>query len=85
MSKGNMTAGKRQRQEAKRAKAKAKVERREARQSAVPDAAEAGNATESQLMDELAELHRSLEAAEIAPEDFEERREQIRLQLEQLQ
>ncbi len=85
MTRSKTTAGKRQRQQQKQAKARTKVERREARHSlaAEPVVAPVG-ATESQLIEELAVLHRALESEEVSMQEFEERREVIRTQLEQL-
>lgn len=92
MSRSRTTAGKLQIQAQKRAKAQAKIERREARGTAAPEDASEGqhapegqHATESELIDGLADLHRSLEAGELPLNEFEERREQIRGQMERLQ
>lgn len=85
MTRPKVTSGKRQRQEQKRSKAQAKAERRSERQSAdaTPSEAPAG-ASEPQLLEELAELHRALEDGTVGQQEFEERRERIRTQLEQL-
>lgn len=86
MTRPRTTSGKRQRQDQKRAKAQAKVERRVARQSSEPElVTPLGTASESELMDDLAVLHRSLESGAVQLPEFEERREQIRTQLERLQ
>lgn len=86
MSRSRPTAGKRQRQQQKREKAQIKVERRAARQAMEPESIETPvEASESQLIDELAGLHHSFEAGELEHDDFENRREQIRRQLEQVQ
>jgi len=85
MSRSRTTAGKRRRQEQQRAKARMKEERREARHSAVPDPGAPVERSESQLLEDLADLHRALESAEVSLQEFEERREHIRIQLEQLQ
>jgi hypothetical protein len=81
-----MTLGKRQVQAQKRAKAQAKTERREARHSGEPepDGASSGM-SEPEIMEELATLSRALEAGEISLQEFEERREHLRSQLERLQ
>lgn len=86
MAKSKTTSGKRLRQERQRVKAQAKLERRaERRQVAAEESPEPVESTESELIDELAGLHRSLEAGELSLQDFEGRREHIRTQLEQLQ
>lgn len=85
MSKPRTTAGKRNVQQQKREKAKEKQERRAARRLEDP-AVEAVqvDTTEAELIDELAAIHRAVETAAISPDEFESRREQIRLQLEQV-
>jgi len=86
MSKPRTTAGKRNVQQHKRERAKAKEERRAARRAEEPETdIPVGGATESELIEELAALHRGVEAATMTPEEFETRREQIRLQLEQIE
>ncbi len=86
MTRPRTTSGKRQRQEQKRQKAQAKVERRVARQADSDEPApEVTGASESELMEALADLHRALEAGDVPLNEFEDRREIIRTQLEQLQ
>ncbi len=86
MARSKTTAGKRQVQAQKQAKAQAKVQRREARHSVASEpTAVFSDASESQLMEELAVLHRSLEAGIVPLQEFEERREHIRTRLEALQ
>lgn len=73
-------------QQHKREKAQAKQERRAARRLEGPDVdAPPVEATEGELLEQLAALHRAVEAATLSPEDFESRREEIRLQLEQIE
>jgi enterochelin esterase-like enzyme len=80
-----MTSGKRQRQQQQREKAQAKVERKAARQASEPEGPTVPvESSEAELMEQLASLHRSIEADAISYQEFEERREQIRQQLEQL-
>ena len=85
VSRPKVTSGKRQRQEQKRSKALAKAERRSERQAAdqTPSEPPAG-ADESQLVEELADLHRALEEGKVGLQEFEEQREQIRARLEGL-
>lgn len=85
MSRSRTTAGKRNVQQKKREKARAKQERRAARREGDLDPTEPVEASEAQLVDELAALHAALEAGEVSIYDFEERREHIGNQLEQIQ
>lgn len=86
MSRSQTTAAKRQRQEQKRAKARTKEERREARHAGGTDLpTPAVEGSETQLVEEFAALHQDFESGVIDRGAFEERREQIRAQLEQLQ
>lgn len=86
MSGSRPSAGKRNLQQQKREKAQAKEARRAARRAADPDPPPARvDATEAELIGQLAELHRAAERGEVSAQDFEERREQIRKQLEQLE
>lgn len=86
MTRPRTTAGKRNVQLHKREKAQAKKERRAARRLESPEVGTTGvEATETELIDELAALHRAVETAAITPEEFEQRRENIRLQLEQIE
>jgi hypothetical protein len=79
------TAGKRERERAKQEKAQAKAERKAARQAAEPDGEEIPSGrSESEVIEDLGALHRALETGEVSPEDFEERRDQLRRELEQL-
>ena len=85
MSRSRTTAGKLQRQQQKQAKARTKLERREARHLVGPESAAApSEVSESQLLEELAVLHRALESEQVSLQEFEDRRERIRIQLEQL-
>jgi hypothetical protein len=78
------TIGKRNVQQMKREKAQAKQERKAARR-AVPEAGPAPvMASEAELIEELAGLSRSLESGQLSPREFEDRRERIRTQLEQI-
>ncbi len=85
MTRARPTASKRNVQQHKREKARAKQERRAARRIEDPlvDTIRI-QATEEELIDELAALHRAVETATISPDEFESRREVIRLQLEQI-
>lgn len=86
MTRPRTTAGKRNVQQHKREKAKEKQERRIARRLEAPDAeAIRVEASESELIEELAAIHRAVEMATMSPDEFESRREQIRLQLEQIE
>ena len=79
------SAGKRRREQEKLEKARAKAGRRAARQAGDPAAGEPlSQLSESQLIEELGALHRGLEAGEISPEAFEERRDHLHAQFEQL-
>lgn len=84
MSGSRQTAGKRNLQEQKREKARAKEARKAARRAGDPDATPARvEATEAELIERLANLHRAAEAGEVSAQEFEEGREHIRKQLEQ--
>lgn len=86
MTRSRATWAKRQRQEQKRAKARAKEERRDARHSAPDDPLTVPvEASEPELLEELASLHRALESGEVELQEFEDRRDHIRTQLENLQ
>jgi hypothetical protein len=77
------SVGKRQREQQKLERAQAKAERKAAR--LVPDAELADGSpqrSESELIEDLAALHRALEASELSPEEFQERRDRIQTQLE---
>ncbi len=85
MTKSRTTSGKRQRQQQQREKAQAKVERKAARQASEPEElAQPVESSELELMEQLAVLHRSIEAGDLSYQEFEERREHIRQQLEHL-
>jgi len=86
MSRPRTTAGKRNVQQRKREKAQASQERRAARRLAGPQVdATPVEASEPELIDELARIHSAVETGAMAPEEFEQRRELIRLQLEQIE
>jgi hypothetical protein len=80
------TAGKRSVQQHKREKAQAKVARKASRRAAESDATPVPvEATEAELIEQLADLQRAAESREVSAQEFEERREQIRKQLEQIE
>jgi hypothetical protein len=80
------TAGKRNVQQNKLEKARAKQLRRAARRQADPEvSAPTVEASESELLAELAEIHGDVETGAVSPQDFEQRRERIREQLEQIE
>ena len=86
MSRSHVTAGKRNVQQHKREKAQAKQERRAARQQKSEDVStNPVEASETDLLSELAAIHKAVEAATMSPEEFEQRREHIRLQLEEIE
>ena len=86
MSRSRMTAGKRNVQQHKREKAQAKQERRAARQlERAETSTNPVEASEADLLAELAAIHKAVEAATMSPEEFEQRREHIRLQLEEIE
>lgn len=79
------SVGKRQRERQKMEKARSKAERRAARLTTDEEPGESGAPrSEAELMEDLGALHRSFEAGEISPDDFEERRGQLQAQFEQL-
>lgn len=79
------SVGKRQRERQKLEQAKAKAERKAARRAAGAEPAVAlSDRSEAELMEDLGALHRALEAGVVPPEEFEERRDRIQAQLEQL-
>jgi hypothetical protein len=86
VSRPRTTVGKRNVQQHKREKAQAKQQRKAARrlESAEVDTTSV-DATETELIGELAAIHAAVETATISPEEFEQRREGIRLQLEQIE
>jgi hypothetical protein len=86
MAPSRSTVGKLQRDQAKRAKAKAKQEDRLARKSERPESDEsaAPRAEEDQgkLLEEFARLHEDLEEGRISLDDFEVRQEDLRARLQ---
>jgi hypothetical protein len=79
------TAGKRNVQQHKREKAQAKQQRRAARRLADPEAdATPVEASEAELVAELANIHGAVESGSISIDEFEQRREHISEQLEQI-
>lgn len=79
------SVGKRERERQSRERAQAKAERKAARQTTEVEEPEiASLRSEPELIEELAALQRTFEAGQISPEDFEERRDRIRAQLERL-
>jgi hypothetical protein len=79
------TAGKRNLQQQKREKAQAKEARRAARRAAEPDASVLPGDSEAELIEQLASLQRAAESGEVSDQEFDERRERIRKQLEQIE
>jgi len=80
------TAGKRNLQQQKREKAQAKVARKAARRAADPETTLVPvDATEGELIEQLANLHRAAEAGTVSAQEFEERREHLRKQFEQIE
>lgn len=86
MTRPRTTTGKRDVQQHKREKAQAKQERRAARrlEKTEPDSNRV-ETSEAELIDQLAALHAAVESTAISREEFEQRREVIRRQLEQLE
>lgn len=79
------SVGKRQRERQKMERAQAKAERKAARQATGAEPANVSSyRSESELIEDLGALHRAFEAGEMSPEEFEERRGQIREQFGQL-
>jgi hypothetical protein len=80
------SVGKRQRERQKIERAQAKAERKAARQATDSDETTEDFAprSETELMEDLAALHRAFEASEISLEDFEARRDRIQAQFEQI-
>jgi hypothetical protein len=86
MSRPRPSASKRNIQQHKREKAQASQQRRAARRLAAPQVdATPVEASETELIEELARIHSSLETGTMSPEEFDQRREHIRLQLEQIE
>ena len=85
MTRSRITAGKRNVQQQKHEKAVAKRERRAARRTASPDTTGVDvTMSESELINELAKLHEAVESGRITLGQFEERREDVRSQLQRL-
>ena len=85
MTRQRTTVGKRNVQQQKLEKAQAKRQRREARRAAGPDPDVKPIAkTESELIEALAALQEDIESGRVSLQQFEERREEIRNQLQQL-
>lgn len=84
MTRPRTTIGKRNVQQMKRERAQAKQERRAARREAPDVSAVLVEDSESDLIEELAGLSKALEAGELSPSEFEERRERVRAKLEQV-
>jgi hypothetical protein len=79
------SAGKRMRERQKVDKARTKATRKAERQTIDLGPVESSTQrSEVELMDDLGILHRSFEAGDLSPEDFEERRDQIQAEFEQL-
>jgi hypothetical protein len=81
--------GKRERERQKLEKAKAKAERKAARREADADVGgeiddPSSLRSESELMEDLGALHRALEAGQLSPEEFEERRTLLHAEFERL-
>ena len=78
------SVGKRQRERQKFEKGKVKAERKAARRPDDTEPVEPSfTRSEAELIEDLAALHRALGAGEVALEEFEERRDQLRSLLEQ--
>ena len=85
MAPSRSTVGKLQRDQAKRAKAKAKQEDRQARRTERDDAEPTAPRTEedqSKLLEEFARLHEDLEEGRISLDDFEVRQADLRERLQ---
>lgn len=78
------SAGKRQREQAKLEKAKAKAERRASRQEPVDEPEIRIDRSEPELIEDLGAIHRAFDAGDLSQEAFEARREQLQAQLERL-
>jgi hypothetical protein len=87
VTKRRTTYGKRERENTKREKVKAKSDRRVARQESTLDAEPevSSEASESELIEQLAGLHRAFGAGEFGIEELEEQQELIRAQLARIQ
>lgn len=79
------SVGKRQRERQKLERAQAKAERKAARQATVAEPPDVFSPrSESELIEDLGALRRAFEAGEVSPEDFEQSRDRIQAQFEQL-
>ena len=75
MTRPRTTVGKRNIEQQKHEKARAKQERRAARRAAPPDAEGLDVSTsESELIDKLAKLHDAVDSGRVSLQEFEERR-----------
>jgi len=85
MTRSRTTVGKRNIQQQKHEKARAKQERKAARRASPPDADRVEvSMTESELIEELATLHGAVESGRISRQEFEGRHDELRSQLQQL-
>jgi hypothetical protein len=85
MTRQRTTAGKRNVQQQKHEKALAKQERRAARRATPPDTGAVDvSMSESELIEEMAKLHGAVESGRMSLQEFDERREDVRKQLQQL-
>jgi hypothetical protein len=83
MARPRSTFGKLQRDQAKRAKAKAKAEDRLARREEQPETAEPRPAEDqTALLEQFARLHEDLADGRISIDDFEVRQEELRARLQ---
>jgi hypothetical protein len=79
------SAGKRLRELQKLERAQSKAQRKAARAATSAEPVEVvSHRSESQLIEEMAALHRDFEAGTVSTEDFEERRDRIQTELGQL-
>jgi hypothetical protein len=87
VSRRRTTYGKRERENTKREKVKAKSERRVARQASALDGGSepSSEASESDLIEQLAGLHRAFGAGDVGLDELEEQQELIREQLARIE
>jgi len=87
VSRRRTTYGKRERENTKREKVKAKSERRVARQASALDGGSESSpeASESDLIEQLAGLHRAFGAGDVGLDELEEQQELIREQLARIE
>jgi hypothetical protein len=77
--------GKRERERQKLEKARTKAERKAARQVSDVELADGPSSlSETELIEELGALHRAFESGLISPDYFEERRNRLQTQFDQL-